>query len=60
MIATNQLAGRITAPRLRVDSVESLYTWQQKRPAAIAGPATLGFVMIDNSTGVSARKRRRL
>lgn len=54
MTTINTFAGRITGPRLRVEGVGS--PWQQKRPHVVA----LGFTMIDNSTGVSARKRRRL
>ena len=66
MITTDFLSGRISGTRLRVEVVAPVYTWQQKRPAAIAGPVVLAarFAgdshMTDNSTDVSARKRRRL
>ncbi len=54
MITTTTYAGRITGTRLHIESVTS--GWQLKRPFAVA----LGVSTTDNSTGVSARKRRRL
>jgi hypothetical protein len=56
MITANTFVGRITGARPHVEGVESVYTCQQKAPQAVV----LGFMVIDNSTGVSARERRRL
>lgn len=58
--STDFRSGRITGTRLRVEVVAPVYTWQQKRPALIAGPVVFGLHMTDNSTDVSARKRRHL
>lgn len=54
MITTlNTAAGVCYGARLRVESVASMYAWKQQRPELVA------FTKIDNSTGVSARERRR-
>jgi hypothetical protein len=55
MITTlNLTAGAFYGTRLRVESVAPTHAWKQQRPQLIS------FTMIDNSTGVSARKRRHL
>ncbi len=60
MITTDFCSGRITGTRLRVEVTAPVYTWHQKRPAVMAGPVTFGLHVTDNSTDVSARKRRHL
>ena len=55
MITTTSLtAGAVYGARLRVESVAPMHAWKQQRPVSA------GFNKIDNSTGVSARKRRDL
>ena len=51
---TNLTVGAVYGARLRVESVAPMHAWKQQ------GPVAVGFPTIDNSTGVSARKRRHL
>lgn len=45
-------AGAFHGARLRVESVARTGAWKQQRPTLVS------FTMIDNNTGVSARRRR--
>lgn len=45
------VSGDVYGARLRVESVASTHAWKQR-------PALAGFAKIDNTIGVSARKRR--
>jgi|APThiThiocy_cv2_1041547.scaffolds.fasta_scaffold02569_9 hypothetical protein len=51
---TNLTAGAVYGTRPCVESVAPMHAWKQQRPLAV------GFNQIDNSTGVSARRRRHL
>jgi hypothetical protein len=57
---TDFSSGRITGARLHIEGMGSAYAWQLKRPFGPVGAVAVGVSTTDNSTGVSARKRRRL